>query len=529
MPTIFTFPYDPTGQAPSNLIIDEAVILTANQTNRSFTPQYAPFYYDSVVVREAGTLRVLVKDVEYRGYDLASMPTERSGKEVFKTLVVTNKAVSQNLKITYQTVGAEYVQDYSSIQGLVDNLINDSRPLGWPSVLGKPLEYDPSMHLHTLGDVVGFEFVVNALESVKNAILMGDQKQSDAILQYIDQRITDLIALINLNANDLGSQAMLTAQTAKNNSIDLSTVSSNQLRDITTLTRTLRDLDIRIKRYEDLAALAESSINTYLSSYPVALSVGSSPTLNHPLPITVTSPVVYVASDADITLSDDYYTLDLLGVAHVAKEYIALDYYQDSALKVKLSKVKEAATGFLRLDLSLQVPDTRAADLTGNYSKGMDVKIYPLIFGGGEGGLFPVNAWYANFNIVNRRIDTQVDTPLYRVEGDLTNTPITSDSWSSIVNSMQKYLIDTRADYNVAGYGSSTSRKAVTLHIPIGTEIQISFKLSADTLTNVEKPIIMNFSHSGSIYAASIQDSILTEQLLYANPRAGYVCTVGTR
>lgn len=528
MPNTFNYSLDLTGIDPSNKITQEAVTIASTKKYRSVTPQYAPYFYESIVIQDASTLRTLVKDIEYRGADIASMATADSGKDVYRTIIILNPQVPSNILITYQTVGDKYVQDYSGIQNLVDNLLSDTRPLEWNNVLGKPLEFDPTMHLHSAGDVVGFEFVVSSLEAVKNAILMGDQLQSDAILAYIDQRLADLMSLINLNTSDVTYNAMLSAQSAKNTADSTTVAVSSRIQDIAALQTAVNDLSALVDMYDEQAALARSSVSSYLTTYPITFSGNGSTILNTPIDTSIAQPVRYGSISVDTIVDTDYYVLDLQGVGRVKADNISADYYQNVALKVKLTTRKEQSSGYFRIDLSIAVPDTRTANLGGVYAKSMAVKVFPFILDNGDGKLDPVSAWYSNFSINNTRIDITVGAVSYQVYGAAA-VPITDNNWSVVAEDVQKHLLDTRADYNVSNYGSVNSRKAITFNLPIGTEMVMSFRLSAVTVAQVEKTIAMNFSHSGDILNGVVSDAGLTESILYPNPRGGRVLALSTK
>lgn len=528
MPNVFNYPLDLTGVDPNNRITQEAVTIVSTKKYRSVTPQYAPYFYESLVIQDASTLRTLAKDIEYRGADIASMATADSGKDIYRTIIILNPQVPGNVLITYQTVGDKYVQDYTGIQNLVDNLLSDTRPLGWNNVLGKPLEFDPTMHLHSAGEVVGFEYVVSSLESVKNAILMGDQLQSDAILAYIDQRLADLTSLINLNTSDVTYNAMLSAQSAKNTADTATEAVNSRIQDISTLQKTVNDLSALIDMYDQQAALARSSVSSYLTTYPITFNGNGSATLNTPVDTNITQPVRYGSIPVDTIVDTDYYVLDLQGVGRINVNNISADYYENVALKVKLTTRKEQSSGYFRIDLSIAVPDTRDVNLGGVYAKSMAVKVFPFILDNGDGKLDPVSAWYSNFSINNTRIDTTVGDVSYQVYGAAT-VPITDTNWSIVAENTQKYLLDTRADYNVSNYGSVNSRKAITFNLPIGTEMVMSFRLSAVTAAQVEKAIAMNFSHSGDILNGVVSGVELTESVLYPNPRGGRVLALSTK
>jgi hypothetical protein len=82
----------------------------------------------------------------------------------------------------------------TALAEMVETLDLDERVVNWGDLLGKPTAYPPTAHLHDIGDVYGFEYVVEALESIRHAILMGDQATFDelrGIISIINQLLND--------------------------------------------------------------------------------------------------------------------------------------------------------------------------------------------------------------------------------------------------------------------------------------------------------------------------------------------------
>lgn len=321
---------------------------------------------------------------------------------------------------------------------------------------------------------------------------------------------------------------MLSAQSAKNTADSATEAVNSRIQDISTLQKTVNDLSALIDMYDQQAALARSSVSSYLTTYPITFNGNGSATLNTPVDTNITQPVRYGSIPVDTIVDTDYYVLDLQGVGRINVGNISADYYENVALKVKLTTRKEQSSGYFRIDLSISVPDIRNLNLGGVYAKSMVVKIFPFILDNGDSKLDPVNAWYSNFAVNNTRIDTTVGDISYQVYGD-TVVPITNSNWSVVAEDIQKYLLDTRADYNVSNYGSVNSRKAITFNLPIGTEMVMSFRLSAVTTAQVEKNIIMNFSHSGDILSGDISNNQLVETVVYPNPRGGRISCLSTK
>ena len=194
-PMVIRYPLDPTGTNPNNLIIGEQHTLL-NRNVRAIALRYGAFFAESVVINDLATNKPLTKS-QYVCSELYELPTTEYGKEVYALLLITDTSVSNNVSVNYQAVGGPYSASVEAIISQIEQLNLDLRPVAWPSIIGKPVEYNPAHHLHDIGDTYGWEYVVHAINRLRDAIIMGDSASHDAILSYIDRTRDALLATIN--------------------------------------------------------------------------------------------------------------------------------------------------------------------------------------------------------------------------------------------------------------------------------------------------------------------------------------------
>ena len=190
MPTpIIRYQLDPTGVNPDNYVNGEIHAMVRRKV-RAIATTYGAFYTNSLRIVDVATQQPLEKDRQYFAAELYELPTGKFGKEVCAIIVITDETVGDTVSISYQAVGGEYSQSMTAIVQMLDNLALDNRPVSWPDIINRPSEFPPSHHLHDIGDVYGFEYVVHALDRIRQAILMGDSASHDAIYRYIDSKTT---------------------------------------------------------------------------------------------------------------------------------------------------------------------------------------------------------------------------------------------------------------------------------------------------------------------------------------------------
>ena len=194
--TVIQLPLDVTGTAPGNRVTGEVHDVGASG-NRAIVPNHGPFYTRNLVVRAGNNPTPLTPDTHYRAVQLFAEATLEFGAEICALIVITDETLGNVFSIEYQALGGDYSASVDAIIQMIDALEIDERSVRWGQIIGKPAAFPSAPHLHDLGDVYGFEFIVAALESVRQAILTGDAASHEEIYQYIDARDQELLNSIN--------------------------------------------------------------------------------------------------------------------------------------------------------------------------------------------------------------------------------------------------------------------------------------------------------------------------------------------
>ena len=200
------YPVDYTGNSNTNLILNESITLTPGNV-RAFSPLYAPFFSKNIVIVDALS-GLTLQASQYEFYYLVAAPSAIAGpgNTVYALVIITDATVSNTLTVTYQTVGGSYTTGYETIIQMVNNILattqqNLANPVVWNNVKNLPSDFPENLHIHSIDQTVGWEFVASQLEQIKLAILLGDQVNKDFVMSYINQAITNANnAQINLAA-----------------------------------------------------------------------------------------------------------------------------------------------------------------------------------------------------------------------------------------------------------------------------------------------------------------------------------------
>ena len=202
---LIRYALDPTGHNPNNLVIGEVHTLSTAQV-RAVAPIYGPFFAESIVVYDHGTNVLLTKDVDYQLVHLLQDASLTFGKEICQIILITNRAVSNQVRLNVQVLGGNYQNSAKAISDAYDTFASDNRPVDWVNgVLNKQTQYPPSLHMHLLEDVVGFGALVVALERVGQAITLSNIPAWQNLVDWVKQSTKDFATeedMLNMVSND---------------------------------------------------------------------------------------------------------------------------------------------------------------------------------------------------------------------------------------------------------------------------------------------------------------------------------------
>ena|ERR1035437_5634663 len=178
------YPLDPTGIDNNNLVVGEPHTLTANPI-RTIAPIYGAFFTGSVEITDTVTGQLLINTVDYSCVELLQTPSEMYGKEICYIILIINPMIHDTVVLNYQVLGGLYCNSGISVANLYETITKDARPINWIDVLNKPSLFPPSPHLHDGKDLYGFEYLVSALERIRNAIVVSDVPAYESVIDWL--------------------------------------------------------------------------------------------------------------------------------------------------------------------------------------------------------------------------------------------------------------------------------------------------------------------------------------------------------
>lgn len=216
MPAI-TYPFDTTGLAPSNLVVDELHTLTEVNANtyRIFIPAFAPFYLDNFVLKHIDTLGneiILIPDVQYTLCLLYEGATRSTGKQVYGGISIADSIINGTLKVTYQTIGGEWTADPNYVLNALAELVYNPRTTVWDVVTNKPNQFPPTVHNHHMDTIFGHEALIQSIDNLSDTIA-NTPPATDSLTQHLlDDQNPHFVSADQVGLGDVVNLPMATDQ-----------------------------------------------------------------------------------------------------------------------------------------------------------------------------------------------------------------------------------------------------------------------------------------------------------------------------
>lgn len=240
----FIYPLDLSGKLVSNRV-EETHVIGVNQY-RAFALRNGAFFTDELVVREVNSLKPLKRGDDYECvfyFDKVSKMT--AGKEVAGVIVISNPSVSTDIIVNANIVGGPYASNAELIEQAIIDLELDNRNIYWKDILLKPDLWQPASHLHDIGDVFGFEFIISILSQIKDVLLIGDNAVMLQLRKRIDAFERQFTESLALHTEDKNNPHDVTAE--QTNAYDKETIDAL----LSDINKAITDLDPRFKVITD--------------------------------------------------------------------------------------------------------------------------------------------------------------------------------------------------------------------------------------------------------------------------------------
>ena len=187
-----TYPFDPTGLAPGNIIVDEIHTLTEinAQQYRILIPEFAPFYLGNFQIKHTdtqGQTRILNEQVDYTLCLPYIGATRSIGQMLYGGITINDSIINGILKITYRTLGGDWTADASYVLNALAEYVYNPRITVWDIVTDKPTMFPPINHDQLLDYVYGHQDLIDSINGLANTVATGPNPTMPIVLHLIDE------------------------------------------------------------------------------------------------------------------------------------------------------------------------------------------------------------------------------------------------------------------------------------------------------------------------------------------------------
>lgn len=186
-----TYPFDPTGLANTNIIVDEIHTLTEvnAQQYRILIPEFAPFYLGNFQIKhtdQSGQTRLLNEDLDY-SFCLPYIGATRSiGQMLYGAVTINDTITNGILKVTYRTLGGDWTADASLVLEALAEYVYNPRITVWDIVTNKPTMFPPINHDQSMDYIFGHQDLIDSINGVADQIATGPSSTTPIIQHLLD-------------------------------------------------------------------------------------------------------------------------------------------------------------------------------------------------------------------------------------------------------------------------------------------------------------------------------------------------------
>lgn len=182
------YPLDITGLKPDNRITNEVHTITepTKILPPIVIPKWAPMFAENAVLKVDGVN--LVEGVDFEFCYLFNEARTHLDKYFYGGVWIKNRELfGATLTIDYNTIGSEFAVSASTVIIDATRTLTEARTMYWDQIVGVPYKLPLTEHLDDLADLKGWDDMVEATDSIANAIDGSSQLLSGKVQTLVEQ------------------------------------------------------------------------------------------------------------------------------------------------------------------------------------------------------------------------------------------------------------------------------------------------------------------------------------------------------
>lgn len=256
------YPFDPTGRAITNYIVEEQHIVTeANYRDYFFiVPKFAPFFADRVIVKHhnLNEVRTLVEGTDYY-LALNYLGATRSiGQPVYGAISLNSLINIGIVTISYQTLGGPWCADVQYVLETLAEREYNPRLAVWDQVTNVQETFPPINHTQDFETLAGYEELIQSIVEISTTIA-NSESHTPVIKHLIDKDNPHDVTLLQLGYS-VATEEQALAGISNNSFITPYTLDK-------VISYTVEGLDNNIRTLESSVTGTLQTINDHLRDF----------------------------------------------------------------------------------------------------------------------------------------------------------------------------------------------------------------------------------------------------------------------
>lgn len=237
-PSLERYPFDYTGEAPTNLVDGELHVIPPGKKDKIFTLLEGAAFSRSIKLRY-GDGTYLRPWVDFQPVNLYPEATAAVAEACTGMVMIINESVTGYVYAEYQVVGDRFGHNSKAIEDLLWSATKDDRPVFWPDILDRPATFPPSPHHHDIfNDTYGWDarillvdtWTTEVLERADTERLAGIDMAVKVVDAYQKKRFAQINEIIDTHINTKHAHAETKTQVGLGNLVSVPTATVDQAR-----------------------------------------------------------------------------------------------------------------------------------------------------------------------------------------------------------------------------------------------------------------------------------------------------------
>lgn len=175
--TPFSYPYDESGVAATNLVSNEEHVTTYLNADSYYmlVPTFGPFFTNNFNLQYMDSIdgRPLVLGKDYEFVLPWKELSESLQQMIYAAVLILDTTLTGRIQMTYQTIGGVYCFNAKALLKFMAEKVYNPREIEFSQIINLPALFPPSKHLQDINTIYGIDSLASEIEILAGLIKSG--------------------------------------------------------------------------------------------------------------------------------------------------------------------------------------------------------------------------------------------------------------------------------------------------------------------------------------------------------------------